>query len=185
MKTIIIPIFTDPAKLPFSSRPSHTYQGTPVACRMVADNVPVSNGCTALAGTVQELVDSGDLVPIPPPITFYRAKRLREIQSAFDAEITRGITVGDLTLRAGESDRSAFSQLLVMLSEAERIGQLPGVVSIADAQGVPHVLPVCDVRRALVSYGAQYHALWSSFVTAKNKITAASTPEEIAAVSMS
>ena len=50
---------------------------------------------------------------------------LARLEGTFAARIRKGIAVGDITLRAADSDRTAFTQLLTMLNEAERLDMLP------------------------------------------------------------
>ena len=85
---------------------------------------------------------------------------LARIDGAFAARIRRGITVAGITLRAADSDRTAFTQLLTMLNEAERLKMLPAQTAIADREGQPHTLPTTQVRAILVEYGGIYQALW-------------------------
>ncbi|MBP7948929.1 MAG: hypothetical protein KA004_04675 [Verrucomicrobiales bacterium] len=107
---------------------------------------------------------------------------LARLEGAFAARIRRGITVGGLTLRAGDTDRTAFAQLLVMLGEAERLNALPGETTITDIHGVPHVLPTPQIRALLVTYGSIYHGIWLQRVQMENAIRAAADDAARAAV---
>ena len=113
-----------------------------------------------------------------------RMARRRALESAWRNRLSQGITVGGLTLRCEESDRNAFSQLLVMLAEAERLGQLPPQVPVADRTNAVHTLPVGDLRALLVAYGAAYQAMWVQKVATHNAIEAAGTVDAAAAVAI-
>ena len=81
-----------------------------------------------------------------------------------------GITIQGITLAAGDKDRSLFSQMLVLLREAEdllsdesaRIAFRASPQTIADAQGGTHTMTVTELRGLLVAYGAAYQALWTA-----------------------
>ena len=113
-----------------------------------------------------------------------RMARRRALESAWRNRLAQGIAVGGLVLRCEESDRNAFSQLLVMLAEAERLGQLPTLVPVADRANAIHTLPVADLRALLVAYGAAYQSLWLEKVAAHNAIEAAGTVDAVAAVAI-
>ena len=98
---------------------------------------------------------------------------IARIEGAFAARIRQGITIGGVTLRAADSDRTAFTQLLTMLNEAERLGMLPPTTTIADKDGVPHELPTAQVRALLVQYGGIYQTLWIHRVSLENAVKAA------------
>lgn len=108
--------------------------------------------------------------------------RRRQLESAWEQRLASGVTVGQLTLRCGDSDRNAFSQLLVMLAEAERLGQLPPAVPVTDRAGQVHTLPVSDLRSLLLAYGATYQSLWVQKVQTHAAIEQAATPEDVAAI---
>lgn len=78
---------------------------------------------------------------------------LARIDGAFATRIRRGITVAGITLRAADSDRTAFTQLLTMLAEAERLGMLPAQTAIADRDGQPRTLPTASQRAAVIATG--------------------------------
>ena len=113
-----------------------------------------------------------------------RMARRRALESAWRNRLAQGITVGGLTLRCEESDRNAFSQLLVMLAEAERLGQLPPQVPAADRTNTVHTMPVADLRALLVGYGAAYQAMWVQKVATHNAIEAAGTVDSVTAVAI-
>jgi len=98
---------------------------------------------------------------------------LARIDGAFAARIRRGITVDGITLRAADSDRTAFTQLLTMLNEAERLGMLPAQTAIADLDGQPHTLPTDQVRALLVQDGGICQALWLHKVSRENAVKSA------------
>lgn len=108
--------------------------------------------------------------------------RRRQLERAWEQRLADGIVVGQLTLRCGETDRNAFSQLLVMLAEAERLGQLPPAVPVTDRAGHVHTLPVPDLRAMLLAYGATYQSLWVQKVQTHAAIEQAATTEDAAAI---
>jgi hypothetical protein len=107
---------------------------------------------------------------------------IARIEGAFAARIRQGITIGGVTLRAADSDRTAFTQLLTMLNEAERLGMLPPTTTIADKNGVPHELPTAQVRAMLVQYGGIYQTLWIHRVGLENAVKAAADDAARAAI---
>jgi hypothetical protein len=107
---------------------------------------------------------------------------LARIEGAFAARIRQGITIGGVTLRAADTDRTAFTQLLTMLNEAERVGMLPPTTTIADKDGVPHELPTAQVRAMLVQYGGIYQTLWLQKVGLENAVKAAADDTARAAI---
>lgn len=109
---------------------------------------------------------------------------LARLEGAFAARIRKGITVGTITLRAADSDRTAFTQLLTMLNEAERLAMLPATVTIADREGNAHELPTSEVRATLVQYGDIYQALWVQKLNLENAIKTAPDDAARAAISI-
>lgn len=107
---------------------------------------------------------------------------LARIEGTFAARIRRGITIGDITLRAAESDRTAFTQLLTMLNEAERLDMLPPTTTIADKSGATHELPTAQVRALLVQYGGVYQSLWLQRVELENAVKSAADAAARAAI---
>jgi hypothetical protein len=87
-------------------------------------------------------------------------------------------------LRCEESDRNAFSQLLVMLAEAERLGQLPASIPITDRTGQIHLLSVPDLRLLLLAYGNAYQSLWTQKAQYHAAIEQAETVEAVNQISM-
>jgi hypothetical protein len=57
---------------------------------------------------------------------------LGEIENNYQARVDAGAVIGDVHLKMADSDRSAFTQLLTLLNEAERFGQLPTETTISD-----------------------------------------------------
>ena len=86
--------------------------------------------------------------------------RRKQLESSWEQRLTQGITVGGLTLRCQDADRSAFSQLLVMLAEAERLEQLPESIPVSDRSGQIHMKTVAELRGLLLAYGSAYQSLW-------------------------
>jgi hypothetical protein len=107
---------------------------------------------------------------------------LARIEGAFAARIRQGITVGNVTLRAADSDRTAFTQLLTMLNEAERLGMLSPTTTIADKNGVLHKLPTAQVRARLVEYGGIYQSLWLRKLNLENAVKDAADDTARAAI---
>lgn len=107
---------------------------------------------------------------------------LARIEGAFAARIRQGITVGGVTLRAADTDRAAFTQLLTLLSEAERLGMLPPTTTIADRDGATHTLPTAQVRARLVQYGGIYQSLWLRKLNLENAVKNAADDTARAAI---
>jgi hypothetical protein len=82
------------------------------------------------------------------------------VKNSFENHISEGLTVDDYVLKFSEIDRSAFSQLLVMLNESEKIGLLPQYESFIDFYGKSHILPVNELRSLLIKAAHQYKILW-------------------------
>ncbi|RYD62456.1 MAG: hypothetical protein EOP83_14540 [Verrucomicrobiaceae bacterium] len=107
---------------------------------------------------------------------------LARLEGTFAARIRKGISVDGITLRAADSDRTAFTQLLTMLNEAERLEMLPATTTIADRDGIAHELPTAQVRAMLVQYGGIYQSLWVQKVGLENAIKAAADDASRAAI---
>jgi hypothetical protein len=107
------------------------------------------------------------------------------LKSTWKKRLAQGITVGERTLRCEESDRNAFSQLLVMLAEAERLGQLPTTIPITDHTGQIHLLSVPDLRLLLLAYGNTYQGLWTQKAQYHAAIEQADTVEAVNQISIS
>ena len=79
-----------------------------------------------------------------------------------------GITVNGIRLASAGKDRSIFSQMLVLLREAEdmqpdeasKTAFRQSPQTIVDADGQSHTMTVTDVRALLVLYGSAYRDLW-------------------------
>ena len=113
-----------------------------------------------------------------------RIARRRLLESTWERRLTHGITLGVRTLRCEESDRNAFSQLLVMLAEAERLGQLPASIPITDRTGQIHMLSVPDLRLLLLDYGNTYQSLWTQKAQYHAAIEQAETVEAVNQISI-
>jgi hypothetical protein len=113
-----------------------------------------------------------------------RIARRRLLESTWKRRLTHGITVGVRTLRCEESDRNAFSQLLVMLAEAERLGQLPTTIPITDYAGQIHQFSVPDLRLLLLAYGNAYQSLWTQKAQYHAAIEQAETIEAVNQISI-
>jgi hypothetical protein len=112
-----------------------------------------------------------------------RIARRRLLVSTWNRRLAHGITVGERTLRCEESDRNAFSQLLVMLAEAERLGQLTTTIPITDYAGQIHMLSVPDLRLLLLAYGNAYQSLWTQKAQYHAAIEQAETVEAVNQIS--
>jgi hypothetical protein len=113
-----------------------------------------------------------------------RIARRRLLESTWKRRLAHGITVGERTLRCEESDRNAFSQLLVMLAEAERLEQLPTTIQISDHAGQIHMLSVPDLRLLLLAYGNAYQSLWTQKAQYHAAIEQAETVEAVNQISI-
>ena len=113
-----------------------------------------------------------------------RIARRRLLESTWERRLTHGITLGVRTLRCEESDRNAFSQLLVMLAEAERLGQLPTTIPITDYAEQIHMLNVPDLRLLLLAYGNTYQSLWTQKAQLHAAIEQAETVEAVNQISI-
>jgi hypothetical protein len=113
-----------------------------------------------------------------------RIARRRLLESTWKRRLAHGITVGERTLRCEESDRNAFSQLLVMLAEAERLGQLPTTIPITDHAGQIHMLSVPELRLLLLAYGNAYQSLWRQKAQYHAAIEQAETIEAVNQISI-
>ena len=121
----------------------------------------------------------------PPPDLQLRTARIarrRQLEAAWQHRLSAGIALGAVTLRCGESDRNAFSQLLVMLAEAERLGPLPAGVPVTDRAGQLHTFAVPDLRALLLAYGAAYQSLWIRKAQIHSAIEQAASPEAVGAI---
>jgi hypothetical protein len=81
---------------------------------------------------------------------------------------TKGVKVTEvITLGASDSDRAAFSQLLVLLREAQELSAdkeafVNSYYPITDANGVAHIVTVTELRNILVTYGMMYQSIWAA-----------------------
>ena len=171
-----------PGTAPAIGPAQYLHAGELVTAVEVPDAFTVPNGRTVLAGTLQDAIAAGVLIPAPLPLPAARAKRLREISAAFARLVSAGIEVDGVRLAAGDTDRNAFAQLLVMLREAEALSALPATVTIADAAGELHTMPTADARALLVRYGSTYHDIWTATAAARNAVTAAADSAAVDAV---
>jgi|694.fasta_scaffold00486_9 hypothetical protein len=73
----------------------------------------------------------------------------------------------DITLGVTDSDRAAFSQLLVLLREAQELSTdkeafANSVYPITDVKGASHIVTVTELRNILVTYGMMYQSIWAA-----------------------
>jgi hypothetical protein len=113
-----------------------------------------------------------------------RIARRRLLESTWNRRLAHGITVGERTLRCEESDRNAFSQLLVMLAEADRLGQLPTTIPITDYAGQIQQFSVPELRLLLLAYGNAYQSLWRHKAQYHEAIEQAETIEAVNQISI-
>lgn len=119
-----------------------------------------------------------------------KSKKLAAIQAAYDADLAAGVTVNELTLAAGESDRAAFTQGLVLVAAAESLGAVNGdtMVSavfgrtVTDAAGAGHDMTVAQYRALILAYGAAIGAKQGALATKTADVNAATTIEQVNAV---
>ena len=110
--------------------------------------------------------------------------RRQLLESTWKQRMTQGITVGGLTLRCDEIDRNAFSQLLVMIAEAERLDQLPASVPVTDRSGQIHMKTVAELRGLLLAYGSAYQTLWVQKAQLHAAIEQAESMESLDAITI-
>ena len=103
---------------------------------------------------------------------------LGEIENNYQARVDAGAVLGDVHLKMADYDRSAFTQLLTLLNEAERFGQLPTETTIADYIGNPITLPTMQVRLLIIQYGLVYQSIWSRKVQLTKLAEAAQSDED-------
>ena len=110
--------------------------------------------------------------------------RRQLLESTWKQRMAQGITVGSLTLRCDEIDRNAFSQLLVMIAEAERLEKLPQTVPITDRGGNIHMKTVAELRGLLLAYGSAYQSLWVQKAQLHAAIEQAESAESLNAINI-
>ena len=110
--------------------------------------------------------------------------RRQLLESTWKQRMAQGITVGSLTLRCDEIDRNAFSQLLVMIAEAERLEQLPALVPVTDRSGQIHMKTVAELRGLLLAYGSAYQSLWVQKAQLHAAIEQAASVEALNAITI-
>jgi hypothetical protein len=85
---------------------------------------------------------------------------LSEISWNYQQKVEAGAQIGEIKLKMDDTDRFLFTQLLLLLNEAERFGQLPEDTSITDYNGQVLTLPTLEVRMLLVQLGLIYQSVW-------------------------
>jgi len=84
-------------------------------------------------------------------------------RAVFDKAIAAGYDTGKgYRLRLFESDRNAFTQLLVLLREANATDDLP--TAVADTEGTVRQLTAKELRGILVGYGVHFQGLWQQLM---------------------
>lgn len=91
-------------------------------------------------------------------------------EQTFNAAIAAGFPTGlGYSLALGESDRNAFSQMLLLISVAHSAGALdladPQV--IADKDGVPHEVTGEQFIGLMLAYGQHFKSLWNELKRAQ------------------
>ena len=103
---------------------------------------------------------------------------LGEIENNYQARVDAGAAMGDVHLKMADSDRSAFTQLLTLLNEAERFGQLPTETTISDYNSNPITLPTAQIRLLVVQYGLVYQSIWTKKMQLIKLVEAAKSDED-------
>ena len=103
---------------------------------------------------------------------------LGEIENNYQARVDAGAVMGDVHLKMADSDRSAFTQLLTLLNEAERFGQLPTETTISDYNSNTITLPTMQLRLLIIQYGLIYQSIWSKRVQLTKLVEAAQSDED-------
>jgi hypothetical protein len=97
-----------------------------------------------------------------------RNKAISDAKWALHVAKKQGIKVTeDITLGAYDVDRAAFSQLLVLLREAQELSADQTAFAnssypITDINGVSHIMSVNELRNILVTYGMMYQSIWAA-----------------------
>lgn len=87
----------------------------------------------------------------------------------------------DITLAATQNDQNQFGNLVTMLMLADTQNTDP--IQFADHTGVFQQLPYSGFRALMIAYGEWCKATWGGCVYAKSLVDAATTVEEVEAVS--
>jgi hypothetical protein len=101
-----------------------------------------------------------------------------EIERKFQDLVNQGVLLGDIRLKMEEADRFAFTQLLTLLNETERFGQLPPTTTITDYDGIALTLPTNEVRALIVQLGMQYQIIWSKKINLLHQVSSAPSDED-------
>lgn len=97
-----------------------------------------------------------------------RNKAVSDAKWALYVAKKQGIKVTeDITLGASDIDRAAFSQLLILLREAQELSADQTAFAnssypITDINGAAHVVTVNELRNILVTYGMMYQSIWAA-----------------------
>ena len=108
-----------------------------------------------------------------------RTGMLAALDKAHGRLVGGGICVHGITLRAEESDRASFAQLVTLLREAEELQPDEAAkaafrnseVTITDIAGSPHRISTSEVRAMLVEYGLRLNSEWTDLVIAKAELS--------------
>lgn len=139
------------------------YQGTELgqAANLLLAKIrregPSDANLAALAELEQKLAEPSKPLN-PPPAAASDPRRL-----AFQVAIQNGFDSGlGFTLALGDADRSAFTQMLVLVTTAKEEGLITDDTpqTIADIDGKPHTLSTGEFTRLMLAYGAYYKGLW-------------------------
>jgi hypothetical protein len=158
--------------------PSHPLIGT--------SNVP-------LPAYERLLSSTGDWVlvndKLQPSFEKLKADKIAQLERTAAIALKAGITVGNITLAADDTDQAAFTKLLVLLREAEDMQPTDeakeafraSLQTIADKSGTPHQLTVTQLRALVLQYGQAIQTAWGALAARKAAIRAAATMEALAA----
>lgn len=120
-----------------------------------------------------------------------KTAKMASLQNLYEKSINKGITIDGVTLAAKDSDKQAFSQLIVHLRETEeslpedqRAAFQASNIGITDLQGAFKPMTVAQVRTTLIAYGAQAFALWTNLAMKTNAVRAAATTHDVEAITL-
>jgi hypothetical protein len=110
---------------------------------------------------------------------------ISEIDFNFQTRVEAGAQIGEIKLKMTDSDRFAFTQLLALLNEAERFGQLPPTTTITDYDENPVTLDTNQIRLLIIQLGILYQSVWSRKVALTAQVKAAETDEDRLSIDLS
>lgn len=123
---------------------------------------PSDANLAALAELERKLVEPS--APLNPPPTVATDPR----RVVFNVAIQNGFDTGlGFTLALHDADRSAFTQMLVLVNTAKEKGLITDATpqTIADIDGQPRTLTTGEFTRLMLAYGSYYKGLWDKLRT--------------------